>query len=225
MESEIEKPEPPREADILFRNDLPDWHNNACLNVMLNGDELGYTEGYRRGGRLLVEYVNEKGRDQDYLVYPVFFLYRHHIELALKNLIVRSPFLMDRTLTDSESKHLGTHRIDLLWQDLKPMLATICDAAGWGELDRADVFGIDSYIRQLAELDPDSFRFRYTKSKGGDPSLPEHLKGFNLRNFAEMMERLANYLEGLDFATSHLEDTKAEMEAEWRNEMAQYQDF
>ena len=223
MDDEIEKPVPPREADVLFRSDLPDWQNNACLNVRRGGDEPGYTEGYRRGGRLLVEYVNENGRDQDYLVYPIIFLYRHHIELALKTLLLRAPYLIDRTLTDVERKHLGTHRLDLLWQDLKPMLAAVCKAAGWGELDSDDVRGIDSYIRQLCKVDPDSYRFRYTRSKQGDPSLPADLKGFNLRHFAELIERLADCLDGLDAATSYLEEGKSEMEAEWQSEMAQYE--
>jgi hypothetical protein len=120
---------------------------------------------------------------------------------------------------------LGKHRLDLLWQDLKPMLAAVCNAAGWGALDTADVQGIDSYIRQLSELDPDSYRFRYTRSKTGAPSLPAKLKGFNLRHFSEMLERLADYLDGLDAATVHLEEVKSEMEAEWRNEMAQYMDY
>jgi hypothetical protein len=44
----------------------------------------------------------EKQSDQDYLVYPIMFLYRHHIELALKNIILRTPYLIDRALTDDE---------------------------------------------------------------------------------------------------------------------------
>src|SRR6266849_9877987 len=108
MDEELTSSPPPRKGDLLFRGDLPDWHNNACLNVMHGYDQIGYTEGYRRGARLLVEYVAENARDQDYLVYPIIFLYRHHIELALKNIIVRGPYLIDRVLTDAEKKHLGT---------------------------------------------------------------------------------------------------------------------
>jgi hypothetical protein len=93
------------------------------------------------GGRFLVEHVIEHERDQDYLVYPIIFLYRHHIELALKNIIRRSPYVIDRALTHSERKHLNTHRLDILWQDLKPMFAAVCKEAGWGKLDSADEEG------------------------------------------------------------------------------------
>jgi len=221
-EGRLNETPPPRKEDVLFRDGLPDWWNNACLNVTWGGDEHGYTEGYRRGARLLVEHVIEHQREQDYLVYPVIFLYRHHIELALKNLIRHTPYLIDRPLTTEEEKHLERHRLDLLWQDLKPMFAAVCKAAGWDRLDAADEEGVDSYIRQLTALDPDSFSFRYTRSKKGAPSLPSELKRINLRHFAEMVERLADYLDGLDMAVSVLEEGKMEMEAEYR---ASYGDY
>jgi hypothetical protein len=85
---------------------------------------------------------------------------------------------------------MGKHRLDLLWQDLKPILAAIGAAAGWSPLDSADVEGVDDYIHQLSSLDPDSFSFRYWNSKKGDGNLPQDLKLINLRHFAEMMERL-----------------------------------
>jgi hypothetical protein len=216
---------PPRKDDRLFRGDLPDRSNNACLNVRCDGDSIAYTEGYRKGARLLVEHVMEYQRNQDYLVYPIIFLYRHHIELALKNLILHAPYLIDRPLTEPEKQHLGRHRLDLLWQDLKPMLSTICQAAGWSELDATDIEGIDNYIRQLSELDPDSFSFRYTHSKRGTPSLPAELRHINLRHFAEMLERLASFLDGMNTGLSVLKEEKAETETEWRNEMAQYLDY
>ena len=87
----------------------------ACLNASWGSDQAAYTEGYRRGARLLVEYVAENARDQDFLVYPILFLYRHHIELALKNLVMQAPYLIDRDLTDVEKSRLGKHRLDWLW--------------------------------------------------------------------------------------------------------------
>lgn len=47
-------------------------------------------------------------------------LYPHHVELALKTIMLRIPYLLDRPLTEGEKKHLGKHRLDLLWRDLKP---------------------------------------------------------------------------------------------------------
>ncbi len=204
----------PRKGDQLFRGDLPDWRNNACLNVMGNGDPIAYKEGYRRGAEVLIRTVQETQRNQDYLVYPIIFMYRHHIELALKRVIMRAPHLIERSLTNEEKQHLGKHRLDSLWQDLKPMIPAICNAALWSEPAREDLDGIDDYIRQLSELDVDSFSFRFPRSKKGRRSLPKHLKNINLRHFGETMGRLADYLYGLDATISYLEETKAGIEAE-----------
>lgn len=105
------------------------------------------------------------------------------------------------------------------------MFAAVCKAAGWSTPAKDDVEGIDDYIRQLTTMDPDSYSFRYTRSKKGDRSLPSDLKLINLRHFAVLIERLADFLDGLDAATVHLEEAKAEMEAEWRNEAASCMDW
>jgi hypothetical protein len=206
---DFETPIPPRKGDSLFRDDLPDRQNNACLSVNWSDNEFLYTEGYRRAAQLLVEHTVEHQGNKHFLVYPVVFLYRHHIELALKKLILHAPYIIGHQLTDTEMQHLGKHRLDLLWQDLKPMLAAVCKAAGWGTLSSADEEGINSYISQLTALDPESYSFRYTHSKSGAPSLPSE-KRINIRHFAEMMERLADYLDRLDTAVGVLEEAKME---------------
>ena len=212
-------PARPRKGDKLFRGDLRDWKNNACLN---NGDEYAYREGYRRGAQTLVRVAEETQCDQDFLVYPIIFLYRHHIELVLKRIIKQTPYLVERPLSQLENDHLKMHRLDLLWRDFKPMAAAISKAAGWNELVQEDVEGIDDYIRQIFEVDPSSYSLRYAHSKKGDPSLPKELTHINLRHFGELMERLATYLYGLEAAMSDLEDTKQEMEAEMISETADY---
>ncbi len=85
--------------------------------------------------------------------------------------------------------------------------------------------GIDDYIAQLSTMDPDSFAFRYTRSKKGGRSLPPELKRINLRHFAETIERLADYFDGMDAAVYSLMEAKSEMEAAYRDEMAHYMDY
>jgi hypothetical protein len=203
----------PQKGDRLFRADLRDWMNNACLNVMGNGDAYAYKAGYRRGAEILIDYVCQHGRDQDFLVYPIIFLYRHHVELMLKRIIRQVPYLIDVRLSEKQREHLEKHRLDLLWEDLRGMLPALCKAAGWDEPD-VQVAGIDDYVRQLSELDADSFSFRYSHSKKGKPSLPKNLKNINLRHFGDLMKRLADYLYGMDEAVSWLVESKAEMDSE-----------
>jgi len=212
----------PRKGDLLVRNDdhLANPRSNACLNPTWGDADHGYTEGYRRGARLLVQHIVETQRDQDYLAYPIIFLYRHHIELALKNIIRRASRLIERPLKKWEEKHLCEHHLDSLWKDLKQIFNTIKET-GWGKPDAAVIEGIDDYIDQLCELDPDSFHLRYPRSKKDVPYLHPNLI-INLQHFAEMLESLADCLDALDTATYVLEENLAEMDMELRTRYLDY---
>jgi hypothetical protein len=194
----------PRKGDRLFRSDLPDSKNLACSTYFLDSGQTAYKEGYRQAAQLLVQHVVKTGESRDFLVYPIVFLYRHHIELALKRVIRRYPELLDRELTPNEQTHLGGHRLDFLWQDLKPMFTAISEAVAWNEQDPDDIEGADDYFRQLSVLDRDSFSFRYPHSKTGERSLPEDLK-IDIGHFAETIERLLQYIDDIDTATSVVE--------------------
>lgn len=63
-----------------------DWWNNAMLNPSA-GDWWVYSEGYARGAEILVWHAVKSHKDLNFLVYPIVFLYRHHLELALKGLV------------------------------------------------------------------------------------------------------------------------------------------
>jgi len=96
------------------------------------------------------------------------------------------------------------------------MFEEIYQSVGWDKPESIDVEGIDDYIRQLSDQDPNSYCFRYSHSKKGTRSLPADLKRLNLRHFAEMMSRIVSYIDGIDTATSVVEEWQDEMEADYR---------
>ena len=89
-----------------------DWHNNACLNYMPDHG-TAYTEGYRRAADILINHIDESGRDQDFLVYPVLFLYRHHIELIIKQIIGLALALTEEP--DKRQYKKDDHNLNTLW--------------------------------------------------------------------------------------------------------------
>ena len=107
-----------------------------------------------------------------------------------------------------------------MWNDFKPLSAAITKVAGSSDLPKDDVEGIDDFIRQISEVDPRSYSLRYAHSKKGNPSLPKNLTHINLRHFGELMDRLADYLWGIDVGMSAIEDMKHDYESE----MASYAD-
>lgn len=196
-----------RADDLLFRNDLPDVHNNAHPNLMRDpggGDDLIYSEGYLLAARHLVERVVTTGSDKNYLIYPIVFLYRHHIELVLKRLI--------RIARPPDAETLSGHDLADLWKRVRQNLPDLYEQIGWPEPDPQDLNGVDSYISQICKVDRSSTSFRYAQKKDGEPSLPADLNRINVRHFSQLMDGLARYLgDNFDQAVHLLQEHREEM--------------
>lgn len=183
---------PPRKSDVLFGSGA-DRQANACVHSVLGA--AAYQDGYRRAALHLAEYVCGEGRGQDDLVYPIVYLYRHYTELTLKSIISAAAFVVDYTMTKNDLDTLGRHDLAKLWKLAKPMLDPACELSGESPLPPDDLEGIDSYIDQLHQHDPNGQRFRYSttiRAKGQKsathPALPNDLTHINIRNFADGME-------------------------------------
>ena len=108
---------PPRKSDVLFGSGT-NWQANACVKSI--DAAMAYQDGYRRAALHLAEYVCEEGRGQDYLVYPIVYLYRHHIELTLKSIIGATAFVINHRLTKNDFDTLGHHDLSTLWKLANP---------------------------------------------------------------------------------------------------------
>ena len=68
----------------LFRTS-EDSNNNACINFRLDPHST-YALGYKEAAQFLARNAANVS-SQDFFVYPIAFLYRHHLELQLKWII------------------------------------------------------------------------------------------------------------------------------------------
>lgn len=71
----------------LFR-DGDDWENNSIIRRSTSNQWLFYVEGYRIAAERLVDNVLTTQTERDTLIYPIVFLYRHYIEIQLKEIII-----------------------------------------------------------------------------------------------------------------------------------------
>jgi hypothetical protein len=210
----------PRENDVLFTAG-PIHALNARLdspaNVSFNSRAYSfYSDGYLDGARILTLQACYGPLHRDTMIYPIVFLYRHHVELMLKRLLAKAHVLLNRPLGEIETKHLNKHRLDFLWKHFKPVLGEIIPEGkrrlaaylnqledhsvielGVSELNEDDLAGIDSYIAQLHEHDPESMTFRYAGTKGGTPSHGD-VRLINIPTFVGTVERLVSYLDGCE---------------------------
>lgn len=208
---EFALPPAPRSSDVLFRADDTRGWANACITKRRywgRGDRP-YMEGFRRAAKRLALQVCEEGREQDYLVYPILYCYRHHVELALKSMIGLMLDLAEAEPDQQCKNAMEGHRVDTLWVVCKRYFKHENIKHFGLTIPREDLKGIDSYIRQLHEVDPDSQAFRYDRSKDGTKiSIPETVTHINIALIAEYMERLCDQLDGMDFFLAHMRELR-----------------
>lgn len=181
----IEIPSFPSAEDKLFTT-AEDWWNNACLNFISSG-WAAYSAGYKEAADILVANVEQQPRAQDILVYPILFLYRQYLELALKDLIRQA-----RRLKDVSEPFPKTHGIDELWRICHQLLSEISPGDSVAELEH-----IGRLISEFSQVDPTSMAFRYPEDKEGNPSLPG-ITQINLRNVRDVIGKIASLLYGAD---------------------------
>ena len=124
-----------------------------------------YIIGYFRGAESLSEECLKEEGSKDYLIYPILFLYRHFIELSLKNIIEEMC-----TVAEIEKPPLTReHRITVILQDFEKIYTEICK----------EMKDLRRCVNEYAKIDPDSTRFRYAKDQNGKETV--HLKYIDLK--------------------------------------------
>lgn len=196
--------------ESIFAATDDDWRTVACVNFGVDPWH-GYAEGYRRAGQCLLEHVAKTGSDQDYLVYPIIFCYRHAVEAYLKQIVLLGGACLERRLDFPD-----THDLAALWAAVKPLIEEIWPDAA----DEPSLEVVDLHIDELAGADPTSFAFRYPVTKRDrstqqrEPSFDPELRNVGLRSFAGKMEELLETLSAVATGFSAQADLIAEFRAE-----------
>ncbi len=173
----------PAEGDLLFTSGHQDWQNNACL-TWTEGNSI-HLEGYKLAADQLVTTIEAGGHDQDFLVYPIVFLYRHHLELLLKELRATGWRLYDWDLNAN-----GGHKLPGLWKDCRKVIEET-----WPNAPGSDADVVGRLIAEFDAMDPNSTAFRYSTSMKGEKSLPDDIAHLNLRHLRQTMDRLSLFLQ------------------------------
>jgi hypothetical protein len=191
----------PKKGDKLFASG-DDWWHNACLNYSNDNWEL-YINGYKKAGDVLSDYINETQLHQDFLVFPIVFVYRQYIELHLKKLIIDI-----KKLQKIEYGYPKTHDLNIIWAECRGLIKKLEPKASTCDLE-----AIDESIQQFCVIDPSSESFRYPTKISGEYSLPLDLRYINIRNLAEVMENLSCFFDAVDTMVSVFIDYQQEMDS------------
>ena len=158
------------------------------------GRQHVYAESFLYGADLLVKHVTESNHDQNLLVYSIALLYRHHIELELKNIINTGGSLVD------EERDLVTHNLQVLWGWAKPIIR-VAEPSD----DPPEFAELNKLVSQFSLFDAPGDAFRYDKHLGGARTL-ESIEYINIGELSDTIRRLGRFLGGCwEVVNQHVE--------------------
>jgi len=159
--------------------------------------------GYREAARLLTKERLTFGASIDQTGLAIFFLQRHRVELALKELLV------ERGVGIGGIK--SQHSLVALWYACKELVGA--ETVEWQQIDSGS-----ELVAVLDDADPGSYTFRYPVDKHGTENgrpqfidldaLAEHVDGF-----VSLIDGYLAYVEEIELAKQEYEDeTMGELE-------------
>jgi hypothetical protein len=180
----------PRKGQKAFRP--PD---RPALEAFVMPSEGTYIVGFQRAADMIVDTAQTDALNPDDLFFPVAYLYRHHLELMLKELVRLGIGL---GALDGCEKILGEHNLHKLWNNAKQLIKLV-----WPDSPDDDVKAAEHLILEFHKLDPTGQAFRYARGKNGSPHLQGVPERVGLDNLKAAVDALSRFLEaaeaGIDY--------------------------
>jgi hypothetical protein len=185
----------PKESDVLFQkykygDGLYDWTRQGA-NFTLRA--MAMTDGYKDAADVLIDATENMGNRKDILIFPVIFNYRHYLELKMKCIIAD----YGQAFSDVEP-NWNSHNLLDLWSRVKKII----DSLQNGDDDNAATVIIEKHIKEMNEVDQNSFSYRYHVDTKGNPiEYGSAHWWLDVKNLKRVMNTIYNYFDAVD---SHL---------------------
>lgn len=166
----------------LFLADDDSAHN-AYLDRLLTPPWCLYRDGYQQAAFLLIEQC-KTFYDRNTLIYPIVFLFRHHIELCLKEFIVDGK--------GWDSKLMDSRNLKFFWKNCKDIIKECHLPITTEELEI-----IENGVHDFDGIDPSSYVMRYPVNKRGVDSVADRENPISIRELKSAMDELVRCLEKL----------------------------
>ena len=198
----------PAKGDKLFIS-IP--HEGRWLPSGIK-DIFKLSEGYRLSAVSLYQEIKKnEWINKQYLSSAMIFSFRQFLEVRLKELI----YIGKRELFE-DPQFKATHSLEDLFQTYTKEVLPKADPS----FDKEMVSIVNKLIHEFNFIDPKSMSFRYPVDK--ELNLNHNLPNFDIDNFKEVMDKLANFFDSQLEILQMLEDYNAEMVAELASEYASY---
>jgi len=147
-----------------------------------------HSRSFREAAEILVDHCAASEHEFDEMIFPIFFLFRHYLELRLKEIVRYGVWLNILDETGGLRQTLKSHELYPLWNNAKKVIVEMFP--NWLQ---ETLKAAESHIAQIHQIDPGGEVFRYHESNGGFNRLSEKV---GLEHFRETIAALSNFLEG-----------------------------
>lgn len=162
-------------------------------------DDYDYAAAYREAGDRLVQQLGRGKRihfSPDLFV-PVLYLYRHSLELELKNLVRFGSGLLD---DDAKlQRALNRHDLDELWKFVKK----ICEELWPGSASGEEINCVEGLLLKLHSIDASGQNLRYSTDKRGNRSQKKFPQFVELKRIPAIIAQIFSLLDGIYDALHH----------------------
>jgi hypothetical protein len=192
---------------MAFYNEINDQTNFSISFSSLPRQDCGaFAEGYKDAANQMAQELIERGSFPDYQAYPVVFLYRHALELHLKNIIYKvAKLLAFQKIEEVDSKLYNSHDLTMLSQ----ISCSVLKKAMPSEKELYQFLEeVAQTAKEFSEIDPSSYSYRYPIDRYGKASAKRN-QTVNLTSLAIHMDSILDKLSDIDFGLN-IENDKAQ---------------
>jgi len=175
-------------------------------------EPYAYRSSYKDAGDIIIEKFFDDNSRNEFLIIPAFYLYRHFVELTLKDIFFASNELLDFISKDLQEKSdLFGHNLikiaNAVDENIKKLSKELDEDIEFFSLPE-DLCYFHPLITMLDSFDKNGESFRYYKKKNGETSL-DSTTIINPITLKDMVKRFEDESSGLiDYLENSLSDCR-----------------
>ena len=208
MEDKIPEMNWPQKGDKAFIGGVnPHSPVHAYIDWLKYSTHDYLSQSFKEEGEIILDDLEagNYSRHVEIFFFPVCYLYRHSIELELKDIIELGVQLNILPDDDKHKELQGSHSLHPLWNRAKAALKEF-----YAGDPPEDLIAAGSIIQQFHELDKTGQSFRYCKTRTGKSTLDDAPEIVDLANLRDRFDGLYNFLTatqgGMEEALSNMGD-------------------
>ncbi|WP_166831860.1 hypothetical protein [Thalassoroseus pseudoceratinae] len=163
----------PKKGDKLFVEE-PDADERVFHVGAYMWSGLQHASAFKTAADMVIDGAQQASRIdyRDDLIHPVAYLYRHALELKLKEIVRYGIQMHCYKKTDVEAI-LGNHNLAKLWTKAKQAIVH-----RWPSGNTSDIKATEAIVNEMHQADKDGQRWRYATDKNGRPNKHDGLPQF-----------------------------------------------